>query len=258
VNFNYTEWIFDTRLNYLGVVLPFDQMGTVGLSFYYFSSGDIEETTIYKPHGTGRVFDASDLCIGISYARQLTDRYSVGMTLKYISENLALENASTYAVDIGSVFIISHEHNLRMGFAISNFGPDMKMEGLDLETNVTTENSKLVEAQLKTMNWPLPLIFRVGLAADIIRNDNHRVTLAADVYDPRDYEARENFGMEYGFKSMFYLRGGYKFNYDEESFTTGFGFQYRVTGLGGLQFDYAYSDMGRLNQINRVSISLSF
>jgi len=257
-NFTYNEWIFDTRLNYLGVVLPFGNMGSLGLSLYYFSSGDIEETTIYKPHGTGRVFSASDMYIGITYARALTDRYSVGVTAKYISEKLALESATTFAIDIGSVFIISHKKNLRMGFAISNFGPDMKMDGLDLVTSVTTENAKQVEAQLKTMSWPLPLIFRVGIAADLFDNQIHRLTMAADVYDPRDYEARENVGLEYGFKSLFFVRGGYKLNYDEDSFTAGFGFNYNIQGLGGLQFDYAFADMGRLNKINRFSIGLSF
>lgn len=257
-NFSYTDWIMDTRLNFFGAVLPSGEAGTIGLSIYNFSSGDIEETTIYKPHGTGRVFSATDLAIGLSYGRRLTDRFSVGITAKYINEQLALESASAFAVDVGSVFIISHDYNLRMGLVISNFGSNLRMDGLDLETSVSTDNSKLVEAKLKTYSWPLPLIFRVGLAADLIKSEAHRLTLAADVYDPRDYQARENVGFEYAFKSMFFVRGGYKFNYDEEGFTAGFGLQYGVEGLGGIIVDYAWADMGRFNAINRFSIGLSF
>ncbi len=258
-NFSYTDWILDTQLGYLGFVLPLGPgSGVVGLSINSFSSGDIEETTIYKPHGTGRVFDASDLTIGLSYARKLTDRFSFGITAKYINEKLALESATAFAVDVGSIFILNYDYNVRMGLVISNFGSNMQLDGLDLETSVSTENSKQVEAQLKTYSWPLPLIFRLGLAADLISTVNHRFTVAADVYDPRDYKARENIGMEYAFKSLFFLRGGYKMGYDEEGLTAGFGIHYGITGVGKLLIDYAFADMGRLNSINRFSIGLSF
>lgn len=258
VNFTYTNWIFGTTHNFLGVILPLKDMGTLGLSVNSFSSGDIEETTIYKPHGTGRVFSASDLSLGLSFARRLTNRYAIGITAKYLSEHLALESASAVAVDVGSIFTISFKHNVRMGIVLSNFGSDMQMDGLDLETSVSTDNNKQIEARLKTYSWPLPLIFRLGLAADIIDTQMHRLTLSADVYDPRDYRARENVGLEYSFKSILFLRGGYKFNYDEDSFSAGMGLQYGLKGVGNVVFDYSYSDMGRLNNITRFSIGLAF
>lgn len=258
INFTYTGWILNTKLHFLGVVIPVGNVGTAGLHIYSFSSGDIEETTIYKPHGTGRVFSTSNTAIGLSFARQLTDRYSVGLTLKYLSEKLALESAQSFALDVGSIFVISFDRNIRLGMVISNFGPDIKLGGLDLQTSVTTENSKLVEAELKTMSWPLPLLFRVGAAADLINRNGHRLTLSAEIFDPRDYQVRENVGLEYGMLSMFFLRAGYKLDYDEDSFVCGFGFRHQVTGLGNLCIDYAYSDMGRLQAINRISVGLSF
>ncbi len=258
VHFTYTNWILDTKHNFLGVVLPVQGVGTVGLSIISFSSGDIEETTIYKPHGTGRVFSATDLSLGLSLSRRLTDRYSVGVTAKYLSEKLALESASSVALDIGSVFIVSYKYNVRMGIVLSNFGGNMQMNGLDLETSVTTDNNKQVEARLKTYSWPLPLIFRVGLAADLISTKFHRLTLSADVYDPRDFKARENIGFEYAIRSMFFLRGGYKIGYDEDTFAAGVGFNYRVKGVGKILFDYSFSDMGRLDNITRFTIGLSF
>lgn len=258
VNFSYTQWIFDTHLSYLGVILPAGGAGNIGISLYTFSSGDIEETDIYNPQGTGRVFSASDLSIGLTYGRQLTDRFSVGTTFKYISEKLALESATAYALDIGSLFIINKEYNVRLGFAISNFGSDMTLDGLDLQTSVVTENSKSVEAKLKTMAWPLPLVFRMGLASDVILTKMQRLTLSADVYDPRDFEARESIGAEYGFNDMLFFRGGYKFNYDEDSFAGGIGLKLNISGVGRVLFDYSYADMGRLETIHRYSVNLSF
>ncbi|MBU0476237.1 MAG: PorV/PorQ family protein [Bacteroidetes bacterium] len=258
LNFSNTQWIFGTGLNYLGIVLPFEELGTFGISINMFTSGDIEETTIAKPHGTGRVFDASDISIGFSYAKQLTDRFSAGITLKYISESLALESSSAVAIDIGSIFIINQDYNFRMGVVVSNLGTDMKLEGLDLATNVTTDNSKLVEAELKTYSWPLPLTFRVGLASDIISTPMHRFTLAIEVNDARDFKPRESVGIEYGFNSMFYLRSGYKFNYDEESYSAGIGLKYYIESIGGITFDYAFTNLNNLGNINRFSVGLSF
>lgn len=258
VDFSYTNWIFGTSHSFLGVIVPFGDVGTVGLSITSFTSGDIEETTIFKPHGTGRVFSASDLSIGLSYARKLTDRYSFGITAKYLSEQLSLESANAVALDIGSIFIVSYKYNVRMGIVLSNFGSDMQMDGQDLQTSVSTDNSKQVEARLKTSPWPLPLIFKIGVAADLISTNQHRLTLAADVNDPRDYKARENLGMEYAFESMFFLRAGYKFNYDEDTFSAGAGFNYNLKGVGKVELDYSYSDMGRFNNISRFSIGISF
>ena len=258
MNFSYTQWIFETNSSFFGAIIPMGEIGTFGVSINSFSSGDIEETTITKPHGTGRVFDASDISIGISYARMLTDRFSAGITLKYMEENLSLESASAVAVDVGSIFILDFDYSLRLGLVISNLGSNMQLAGLDLEKNITTENSKLVEAQLKTYDWALPLIFRVGLASDVISTETHKLTVSVEVNDARDYKARENIGLEYGFNSMFFLRGGYKFNYDEESYSVGLGINYFIEGIGGLTVDYAFSDMNRLGQINRLSVGLSF
>jgi hypothetical protein len=258
VNFSYTQWIFDTGLNYLGIILPFEDLGTFGISINMFSSGDIEETTIAKPHGTGRVFDASNISLGLSYSKQLTDRFSAGITMKYIREDLALESATALAVDIGSIFILSHDYNFRIGVVVTNLGTDMKLEGLDLITNVTTEKSKIVEAELKTFSWPLPLTFRIGLASDLINTSTHRFTLAAEVNDARDFKPRESIGLEYGFNSMLFLRGGYKFNYDEESYSAGIGFNYFIEGIGGVIVDYAFVNMNNLGNINRFSVGLSF
>ncbi len=258
LNFSYTQWIFETNSSFFGAVIPMGEFGTFGASVNSFSSGDIEETTITKPHGTGRVFDASDISIGLSYARMLTDRFSAGITLKFIEENLSLESATAFAVDVGSIFILDFDYNFRLGLVISNLGSNMKLSGLDLDRNITTENSKLVEAQLKTFSWALPLTFRVGLAADILSTENHKVTVALEVNDARDFKARENVGLEYSFNSMFFLRGGYKFNYSEESYSAGLGLKYFVEGIGGIVVDYAFAEMSRLGQINRLSIGLSF
>jgi hypothetical protein len=50
-----------------------------------------------------------------------------------------------------------------------------------------------------------------------------------------------NAGLEYGFKGMFYLRGGYKFNYSSEGLCLGVGVNLDLP-MGGVKVDYAYKD----------------
>ena len=65
----------------------------------------MEETTIWEPEGTGRLFNTYDFAAGLTFARQITERFSAGITVKYISERLDRVDASTIAIDIGSVFV---------------------------------------------------------------------------------------------------------------------------------------------------------
>ena len=58
--------------------------GNIGFSFTSLSMEDMKVRTVEQPDGTGENFSAGDMAIGLSYARNLTDRFSVGITAKYI------------------------------------------------------------------------------------------------------------------------------------------------------------------------------
>ena len=74
----HTDWIAETNFDYAGLVIPMGEFGTVGFSIASLSMDDMKVRTIELPDGTGEFFTASDLSIGISYARKLTDRFSIG------------------------------------------------------------------------------------------------------------------------------------------------------------------------------------
>ncbi len=77
------------------------------------------------PYGTGRTFIAADFAAGLSYAQSLTDKFSVGSTVKFLQENLADEVAHGWAVDVGT-FYETGWRSLTLAMIISNFGPDMQ------------------------------------------------------------------------------------------------------------------------------------
>ncbi len=256
------NWLVDSRLSYLAGVINLGGFGYLGVDFEYLDYGNMEVTTVYDQDGTGRYVSASDLVFGLGYARKLTDRFSFGIKLKYIAEKLASVTGSAFGVDIGADFQTSFfNNNFRISAALSNFGNQMQFEGYDLEVVYTVPGSpsnKQVPAVLKTRGWEIPLLFRFGLSNYFIKNENITLLAAYEVMDSRDYEVRHNLGAEFGYRGIFFLRGGYKFNYDEITYTAGFGLNFAPLIDFGLVIDYVFLDYGVFEAMHQFSVAVNF
>jgi hypothetical protein len=258
--FSHSQWLVETNFTYVAVSLPVSGF-TAGVDLTYFGSGDIEETTLLKQDGTGRVVSASDLAIGAALARNLTDRFSVGVKLKYVREQLASASASAFAFDIGSVFETSFFNNMKIGIALSNFGGAMQFTGNDLLITHIVSGSptnKQVPAVLETKQWDLPMVFRVGVATDFIKTADLVWSGSYAINDARDYETRHNLGTAVTLKNLLTLRGGYRFNYDETTFSAGVGLAVPANFLGQIHFDYAFTDFGQFSNIHQFSMAVNF
>jgi len=255
-------WLVDTRLSYLAAVLNLGGFGHIGLDVQYMDFGDIEETTVYDQDGTGRFVSANDLSVGLAYARQLTERFSFGVKVKYIGEKLASVSASAFGMDIGADFQTSFfDNQFRIAASLSNFGTKVQFSGHDLAVIYTIPGSpsgKQIPADLTTHEWEIPLLFRFGVSNYFINNENFSAFASYEVFDSRDFKVRHNIGAELGYQHMFYLRGGYKFNYDLASYTAGIGFDFtRLIGYG-LVIDYAYLDFDVFEALHQFSLSVNF
>jgi hypothetical protein len=63
--------------------------------------------------------------------------------------------------------------------------------------------------------------------------------------------------MEYAWRELFFLRSGYKMNVDEETFSIGAGCKAPLKIID-LAVDVAYSNFGRLGDVTRFSILMSY
>ncbi|MFN3134514.1 MAG: PorV/PorQ family protein, partial [Candidatus Kryptonium sp.] len=227
---SHTKWIFGTSFDWIGVGVGIDRNNYVGVSITRLDYGEEEVTTIDYPEGTGERWDASDIAVGISYARNLTDRFSVGGTVKFIQQKLWNERATGFALDVGVLFITEFR-GLKLGASICNFGTEMQLDGKDLfviydPDPEATGNNPAISAKLKTDSWPLPLLFRVGVSIDVFKTETSYLTLAVDALHPNDNTESLNIGFEYGFRNLIFLRAGYKSLFQKDSqerFTVGVG-----------------------------------
>jgi long-subunit fatty acid transport protein len=84
-----TAYPADINIDFVGFTRPLSPFDAVGASFTILSlDEDIDETDINRTGGTGRKFRFGDYSFGLSYARQLTPKFSVGITLKGLFEGI--------------------------------------------------------------------------------------------------------------------------------------------------------------------------
>ena len=261
----HTNWLVGTNFDFVGVVLPMGSLGSIAINVTSFSTDEMEVRTVQMPEGTGEKFSYGDLSAGLSYAKNLTDRFSIGVNAKYISQRIWHMKATGVAFDIGTLFRTQF-NDMMIGMSISNFGASLKMKGKDVFINYDEApqfggSNDRIPAYKLTDKFPLPLLFRVGVAMDILKSNRNQLTIAIDAAHPNDNTEYINLGMEYNFRNQVALRFGYKnlFTLDtEEGFTAGVGTKLKLAGRVALKIDYAYQDFGRLENVQRFSLGFEF
>ncbi len=260
VSFSHNDYFVDTNQEWVGVTHDFpEQMTTVGMSMSYFNSGMMDETTPTKTDGTGREFNYTAMAVGVSAARQLTNKFTVGVTLKYLQQDVMDFSATGWAADVGTYYDTAWR-SMRLAMVIQNFGPDM----------VFYEQED-----------PLPIVFKFGVGMDLIgkATEDHFLTGAFEFGHPSDNIEYINLGFEYAFKQRFYLRLGKKINglaRDEYSdyvddteldpfmeypltstdgLTLGAGFAFASETMGDFRLDFGYAPHEYLEGNNMITLS---
>jgi hypothetical protein len=275
--FTAQPWVADISASFAGVALKLGDIGTLGLSFVNVDYGDMEVTTLAMQEGTGESFSPHDVALGISYARQLVTWFAFGATAKFVNSNIWHSDATAFAFDLGVLvntefFSPTDDRNngLCIGMSISNYGTQLKYDGLDLLNPIDIEpgeqgNYADVRGQFQVQSWQLPLLFRLGVSVTPLSLEHHRVVLAVDALHPNNNSESMNVGGEYTFSipdvADVNLRGGYKGIFMENSqygMTMGIGLQSRFIAGYAVRFDYAFRDVGMLGNTHCYGISVTF
>ena len=252
---NQTQWIADITVNAGAATFDAGNWGVFGVSMAVVDWGTLNGTVRanndrgYEETGT---FSPENWGVGVSYARKISDRFAVGGHLKYLTENLGsnlegdLGSGTTYAAemsvmafDLGTLYYTGYK-DLRIAMSLQNFSQ---------------------EKVYREEYFPLPLTFRFGMAMGLTsfftENQDHHLTLSADALHLRDFTERLHFVLEYDFRSLLFLRGGYKTNYDQESLTLGGGLMYAANNLG-VGIDYSYVSFENFDAVHMFSFDFKF
>lgn len=259
-SFGSTRWIAD--INYIygtGAISLFDgDYGVFGISLVAVDYGDFIGT-IVAPNDNGYLevgtFKPTSMALGIGYANQLSQKFSVGGNIKYVRQSIGTavtgyDATGNRVVEDNSVSAIAFDFGIlyHTGFKSLNFGMSVR--------NFSTE------LKYKDEKFQLPLTFKIGLsmnALDLFDIDQniHSFIISVDASHPRDYSEQISVGAEYLFMNTFAIRGGFTSPTDEQEFTAGVGLRQSITGIN-LGVDYSYTPFGIFDNVHRFSVNIAF
>lgn len=180
VSATYTPWLRSLGLNdvylaYLTGYKKIDDLQAIGFGLRYFSLGQIQFTDINgEALNTGK---PNEFEVAVAYSRKLTDRFSAGITGKFIFSNLAsgqqLDGGEVISAGVAGAADISFtyetpvemqnaESNLRIGLALSNIG------------------SKITYTKSIDRDY-LPANFGLGAAWEMQFDEYNSLTIAGDI-----------------------------------------------------------------------------
>lgn len=251
-----TQWIADIKVNAGSLTYTYGDVGTFGIHFLAMDWGEFRGTRftggaeLFEQTGN---FSPESWLVGLSFARRVSDKFSFGGNLRLIRENLGSSLEGSFANP--------RKYNAKLDLVVIDFGTVFYTGYKDLRIAMAMQNISQ-EKQYRFEAFPLPLTFKFGVAMNVLQviqkaENNHGVTVSVDAIHPRDFSERLHFGMEYGFKKMFFLRSGYKTNYDEEDVTLGGGAR---LSLGGTAFavDYSYMAFKNFDAVHMFSFDFEF
>ncbi|MCF8306422.1 MAG: PorV/PorQ family protein [Ignavibacteriales bacterium] len=265
LTFNHAEWLADMSYDYAAGAINLGEFGTLFASLTNFQVPEEKVRTEESPEGDGRVWDAGSIALAVGFSKMLTDRFSIGMTVKYIREAIWNSSSSGFAVDFGTLYRTPF-NDLMIGAAISNFGSKMQLDGRDIYFNTDPNDNgdtgpNNIPSNYRMEEFDIPLTFRVGLSMPVIQTRFIKVLAAVDATHPNDNTEYVNSGLEIAYDDMFFIRGGYRSLFkrnSEEDFTFGAGIKYGFTDNLRVVINYGYADFGRLKDVQFFDIGLIF
>jgi hypothetical protein len=299
VSLSYTPWLRSLGVNdiYLANLAGYKQFGgnvkqAIGVSLRYFSLGSIQWTDFNAQitgEGTPREYE-----MAVSYSRELSKNFAIGVTGKYIFSNLAtgqtaegsdkISSGQAGAVDFSATYkkpiaMAAGKSNLTIGLAVRNIGNKITyLRSSDfLPTNLgiggawdiplDNFNSIVIAADLNKLLVITPQDTFIDLNSNKIA-DWKEVSPVAGIFksfgdapggaSEELQEINYSFGIEYWYDKQFAVRAGYFHESaakgGRQYFTVGLGLKYNVLGINLSYLVPTASQRGPLDNTLRFSL----
>jgi hypothetical protein len=261
--FSRMNYVADVGVNYFGIAQRFGA-NNIGLAVTSWDYGDIPEQTVDQPEiNPDNTWSAATYVVGLTYARELTDRIGAGVTVKGMSQRIDNMDARTFALDAGMTYVVG-ESGLRLGVSLRNFGPQVNYSGIGLQESVGTGGPGGdfdVPAEVQDISSELPSMLNFGITYERTLSSQLSATALANFrsnsYDVNQYAA----GLQLGFQDIVFLRGGLDLasesdmvHWSEYNFGAGLALP---IGSSRLTIDYAYRPSDVFDGVNIIAGSFT-
>ena len=266
--FSYRSYIADMNMNFVAVSGRLGDLGSIGLSFRSLNIGEINVTTMDQPDGTGQIMNPSYFILGLTYSKQLTDRVSIGASFNLINETIDRAGASGFSFDFGVQYKnLLEVPGFALGVVVKNLGPTMKYDGNGLYVQATSVGDRgPTYLKVDAASAELPTEISVGLSYQRNFDEENSLTLSTTFqnnnYTYDDYKI----GLEYDFKDILYVRGGYLYSPQStdntpnifQNYALGMGLNFKQFSDINLSIDYAYVPVKYFDANHVFAISYGF
>jgi hypothetical protein len=229
--FTNTQWLVGSGvvINSGGFATKVGETGVLGLSIMNLNWGDIEITTDALPEGGIGTYTPTFTTIALGYAREFSNSIYGGISVKMINESIFNLNASGFALDAGIQYVTGlgkdkagnrNRDNLKFGITMKNVGSTMKYTGDGMSFTGFSPNGTSMTIEQRSQVFELPSLIKIGFSYSVrlapkvdevneTVSSAHNLTIAANFTANSYTKDQYHFGLEYGFREYFFLRGGY-------------------------------------------------
>ena len=86
-----------------------------------------------SPTAPAATYSVNETFVGATFAQNFSDRFSAGITAKYVDDRLGTVSGSAFAVDFGTNFHASlNNHPVKFSFVLANLGSNLTYSGTGL------------------------------------------------------------------------------------------------------------------------------
>ena len=202
-----------SNINAFGFAQKMGESSVLALSIMSMGFGEIDITTENIPEGGIGTYSPSLTNIGISYAKEFSNSIYGGVTIRLISEKIYNLNSSGACFDAGIQYVTGSSEHIKFGVALKNIGSRMLYggDGLSFRGNAEEGDYFLTISQRST-DFELPSLLNIGLSYDLpMLPEDHRVSTSGTFTSNSFQKDQFRFGLEYSFRNLVMLRGGYVF-----------------------------------------------
>ncbi|MBA2422948.1 MAG: PorV/PorQ family protein [Chitinophagales bacterium] len=237
--FAHTRWLQGSGINLstFGFAQTLGAKGGVlGFNVMSIDFGDIPITTTSLPEGGTGTYSPQFINGSLSYAKVFSNSIYGGITARVVSEGIAGIGAIGVAFDAGIQYVTGPQADptrIKFGISLRNIGTPMTFGGDGLSfRGQAPEGDYSMTLEQRSQGFELPSLLNIGGAYDFkfgaSGKPSHRLTVAANFTSHSFSQDQIGAGLEYAFKEMFMIRGGY--NYQNGLTDT----EKRVTALTGI------------------------